>query len=236
MSPKTIFEDEYILVVDKPPGWITNEASTTAGQPVLQTWLFNNFDFPIAKDKRLRSGIVHRLDKQTSGLLVIAKRKSAFENLQKQFKERLVEKKYKALVHGRVELREGSIEVPVGRQTWNRRKFGVVPGGRKAKTRYRVIAYFKKESKDFTLLELLPKTGRTHQIRVHLNYLRHPIVADELYAGRKRQRDDRKWCPRLFLHAASLGITHPKTKRRQTFEAPLPEDLNKALKELAKLG
>lgn len=235
MNPRTIFEDDNILIIDKPAGWITNEASTTAGQPVLQTWLFNNFDYAIAKDKRFRSGIVHRLDKETSGVLIVAKTKEAFENLQNQFKKRIVEKKYTALAHGKVGLKKGSIEVPVGRLPWNRKRFGVVPGGRNAKTRYEVKAYFKKSSDEYTLLELFPKTGRTHQIRVHLKYLRHPIVSDELYAGRKTARKDRSWCPRLFLHASSLAILNPTTKKKVEYETPLPGDLKQALDKLAKL-
>lgn len=235
MNPEIVFEDDNILVLNKPAGWITTKAPSTKGQPVLETWLAKNFNYSIAKDKTTRSGIVHRLDKETTGLLVVAKGKKAFDSLQSQFKKRVVDKRYKALCHGKVELKEGSVEVPVGRQTWNRKKFGVVPGGKKAKTHYKVQEYFKKGKQIFTLLDVSPKTGRTHQIRVHLKYLKHPIVADELYAGRKTARDDRKWCPRLFLHAFSLGFTHPETKRRVEHEADIPQELREVLENLAKL-
>ena len=126
MTPKIIFEDSAILVIDKPSGWIVNNAATTKGQPVIQTWITNNFDFPIAKDARLRSGIVHRLDKETSGVLVVAKNQKAMENLQSQFKSRVVKKEYVALVHGKLEVKTGSVETPVGRLPWNRKRFGVL--------------------------------------------------------------------------------------------------------------
>lgn len=238
MEPRVIFEDEDILVLDKPSGWIVNESETTRGQPVIQTWLFNNFDFPISKDKRVRSGIVHRLDKETSGVLLVAKTKPSFKNLQIQFKKRLVDKTYLALVHGKIELEEGSVEVPVGRLSWARKKFGVVPGGRKALTRYRVISNFKfpNSNNRFTLVEFYPKTGRTHQIRIHAKYLGHPIVSDELYAGRKTSRNDRMWCPRLFLHAKKIGFMHPGTKRRVDFESGLSDDLATPLASLEKVS
>lgn len=234
MQPRVIFEDESVLVLDKPAGWIVNEAETTKGQPVIQTWLFNNFDYPSAKDKTLRSGIVHRLDKETSGVLAAAKRKSAFENLQSQFKRRLVEKQYTALVHGKVEPKKGKIEVPVGRLPWDRKKFGIVLQGRKSETSYSVETYIKGENGQFSLVSFAPKTGRTHQIRVHAKYLGHPIVADATYAGRKTARSDRKWCPRLFLHAGKLSFNHPATKRRVSFESSLPQDLKNVLGLLAK--
>jgi 23S rRNA pseudouridine1911/1915/1917 synthase len=173
--------------------------------------------------------VVHRLDKETSGLLIVAKTPEAFKNLQKQFKERRVEKKYLALVHGKVEPKEGEIKAPVGRLPWQRKKFGVIAGGREAKTRYRVMADSKWQMANYSLLELKPKTGRTHQLRVHLKFWGHPIVADDKYAGRKRSRKDREWCPRLFLHACFLAFTHPTTKERVEFSLSLPQDLKKAL-------
>lgn len=231
-KPKVIHEEDSFFLIDKPPGYIVNEAKTTKGQPAIQTWLKKEFDYPIAKSREQRSGIVHRIDKETSGILIVAKTKKAFENIQKQFKKRSVKKTYKALAHGRVEIEKDSIEVPVGRQPWNREKFGVVPGGRRAHTDYKVEGYYKKAKEEYTLLALYPKTGRTHQIRVHLKYLKHPIVSDELYAGRKRARRDRRWCPRLFLHAAGIGFENPETGERVNFQSALPEDLKAALSKL----
>lgn len=232
MEPKIIFEDEFILVIDKPAGWIVNDASTTNGQPTLQSWIAKNFKFQIANDKLFRSGIVHRLDKETSGLLLVAKTKEVFENLQAQFKNREVKKTYTALVHGKVAPLDSSasngvgiIKAPVGRLPWRRDRFGVLPGGREATTRYKVIRYYDIKNENFTLLELYPQTGRTHQIRIHLKYLGHPIVSDEFYAGRKTARNDRKWCPRLFLHAGKIAFKHPINGERLEFVSDLPNDL-----------
>jgi 23S rRNA pseudouridine1911/1915/1917 synthase len=234
-KPQVIYQDDQYFIINKPPGFIVNEAKTTKGQPVLQTWIKENFDYEIATSREFRSGIVHRIDKETSGILIIAKTIKSFKNLQKQFKEREVKKTYKALVHGKVEIKKGNISVPVGRQPWNRERFGVVPGGRKAETDYEVQKYFKKDKEVFSLMTLYPKTGRTHQIRVHLKYLGYPIVADEFYAGRKTARRDRKWCPRLFLHAFAIEFAHPISGKKVTYEAPLMRDHKKALSELEEI-
>lgn len=226
MNPTIIFEDESILVLDKPSGWITNDASTTTTQPVIQTWLRENLKYLLVGDRDRRDGIVHRLDKETSGLLVVAKTITAFENLQSQFKERKVAKTYIALAHGEVIPKEGKIEASVGRLPWRRQRFGVLPGGREAITNYKVLKTLSKDNEKFSLVELYPKTGRTHQIRIHLKFIGHPIVGDNFYAGRKTSRDDRLWCPRLFLHAAKISFFHPETGKELTFESELPKDLN----------
>lgn len=235
MEPKIIFEDEEIFVLDKHSGWITNESATTTNQPVVQTWLKENFKYPIALSSEFRSGVVHRLDKETSGILLVAKTKEAFEELQRQFKSREVKKTYIALAHGRVELEEGEISATVGRLPWRRDRFGVLPGGREATTKYKILANYTGQDGDFSLLELKPKTGRTHQIRIHLKHIGHPIVADEFYAGRKTSRKDRKWCPRLFLYASEISFTHPKTKKPVMFKSEFPSDLEQSLTTLTEL-
>lgn len=217
------------MVIDKPAGYIVNNAETTKGQPTVQDWLMEDNRSEIARDMELRSGIVHRLDKETSGLLIIAKTKQSFEKLQSEFKERVVKKTYMALVHGRVENEEGKIEASVGRLPWRRDRFGVLPGGREASTGYKVVDRFEKDSEEYSLLELYPKTGRTHQIRIHLKYINHPIVGDSFYAGRKTARKDRVWCPRLFLHAFKIEFVHPVTRKVIKLEAPLEEDLSTSL-------
>lgn len=226
---KILYEDHDVLVVDKPAGLVVNRADTQKAE-TLQDWVakYLHIDGQGIGD---RCGIVHRLDKETSGVLVIAKTENAFNNLQAQFKERRTAKKYIALVSGKVEPDEGTIEAPVGRNPFNRTRFSVVSDGRDAVTDYKVIAL----AGDYSLLELVPKTGRTHQIRVHCKYIGHPIVGDELYAGRKTAKKQRTWCPRQFLHAGELTFEHPITGLKKTFKAPLPEDLEKVW-EMVKKG
>jgi 23S rRNA pseudouridine1911/1915/1917 synthase len=224
VEPKIIFEDKDFLIVDKPAGVIVNDAETTKGKLTLQSWL-STLDYPLAKSKEERGGIVHRLDKETSGILIVAKTREAFNSLQREFKERSVEKIYIALVHGKVEPEKGTIEVSVGRLPWRRDRFGVLPGGREARTDYEVISFYKKDGEEYSLVEVKPKTGRTHQIRIHFKYLRYPLVSDSFYAGRKTARKDRTWCPRLFLHASRIKFKHPTTGKEVTFETSLPADL-----------
>lgn len=231
MEPKIIFEDDSLFVIDKPAGWIVNEAATTKDQPVLQTWL-RQFDYPLADDPDSRHGIVHRLDKETSGVMIVAKDKEAFDKLQAEFKAREVQKTYIALVHGKLVPEEGRVEVPVGRLPWRRDRFGVVAGGRNSLTLYKVLEFFPGNNAGHTLVEFYPKTGRTHQIRIHCKYIGHAIVADEFYAGRKTARNDRKWCPRLFLHAASIKFIHPVSGQPAEFSSALPEDLSHVLETI----
>jgi len=226
-TPKILFEDKSLLVIDKPPFWVVNDSETSKNTTTLQKWLEEK-DYPISRRKNLRSGIVHRLDKETSGLLLVAKDEESFIKLQSQFKQRKVSKGYFALVHGRLTKR-GVIQTPIGRLPWNRKRFGVVPGGKPAITYYQPQKIYKKAGNFFSFVKVFPKTGRTHQIRVHFKYLGFPIVSDDLYAGRKTFRDDRNWCPRLFLHAFSLKFTHPKTNEKVGFVLPLAKDLAKAL-------
>lgn len=231
---KIIYKDNDILVLDKPSGITVNNADTTKGQFTVQDYLQEKFSLQNPtndeSDFYKRAGIVHRIDKETSGILVVARNKESFDNLQLQFKERKVNKTYVALVHGHVESLEGEISVPIGRLPWNRKRFGVLSGGKEAKTFYKVL---EKYQKPFTLLELTPKTGRTHQIRVHLKYFNHPIFGDFLYAGRKTSRDDRKILERFFLHAEKINFFHPTTGKKIEFESPLPLELWQTLKTVS---
>ena len=239
---KVIYEDSDILVLDKPAGITVNRSDTTRGEETVQDWIEKNIKLkpPNLKgnektDFYKRSGIVHRIDKETSGILLVAKNIESFEGLQRQFKERLIEKTYLALVHGKVIPEVGEISVPVGRLPWNRKKFGVLAGGREAVTKYKVLSILYlvsgKKEEPMSLLELYPKTGRTHQIRVHLKYFNHPIFADFLYAGRKTARDDRKVLNRVFLHAHKISFTHPVTNKQISLESPMPEELAKIINQ-----
>ena len=232
MTAKILFEDETILVIDKPAGVIVNRAKTTKNEETVQDWIEDNFDFPTANCQILRNGIVHRLDKETSGLLLIAKTQKAFESLQKQFKERKIKKKYLALIHGKVEPAQGVIQATISRSPFDRKKFGVFLGGREAKTNYKVEKYYHLDTENYSFLELAPTTGRTHQIRVHLKFIGHSIVADEKYTGRKTLRKDKKWCPRLFLHAAALSFIHPISHQEINLSSELPSDLRLVIMKL----
>lgn len=234
LIPSIIFEDEHLIVINKPAGWIVNSTSTSLDQPVIQDWLKKNFDFPIAKSWDYRSGIVHRLDKDTSGVLLIAKTSDNFEALQNLFRERKVKKRYTALVHGHVSPASGTIEVQVGRLPWNRRRFGVVPGGRDSLTRYNVDSEYSLGEKKYSLVSFFPETGRTHQIRIHAKHIGHPIVSDSFYAGRKTSRKDQLWCPRIFLHASEISFPDPVTGGVRVFSAAIPDDLAAALSILEK--
>lgn len=259
MEPKVIFEDSEILVLDKPAGMVVNRSDTTKGEKTVQDWVESKFriqnshfvarraEFRIGEETDFykRAGIVHRLDKETSGILLVAKTSDAFVNLQAQFKQRKVQKTYVALVHGKIEPESGEIDVAVGRLPWNRKRFGVLSGGREAVTKYKILRYYDTKilgSNGGTLVELYPKSGRTHQIRVHLQYIHHSIFADPLYGGRKTSRTDRKLLPRVFLHAAKVSFMHltfaeasaggPKTNKPLSFECPLPADLKRFLATL----
>lgn len=245
-EPKILFEDNHILIVDKPSGLTVNRADTTKGEQTLQDFVEDYLRLPKHSPKvsdtfnpeevfNSRAGIVHRLDKETSGILVVAKTLFAFEDLQKQFKERRVKKVYTALSHGKVVPEEGIISVPMGRLPWNRMRFGVVAGGRDSVTKYKILRYYDTKilgNEILTLLELYPETGRTHQIRVHLKHINHPIVSDLLYGGRKVAREDRKILPRMFLHASKLTLFHPVTSQEQSFESPPPKELEEFLFKL----
>jgi 23S rRNA pseudouridine1911/1915/1917 synthase len=217
MTIPVIYEDDSMLVLNKPSGLVVNRADSVKVATV-QDWVENTYRIFIED----RAGIVHRIDKETSGILLIAKTPGAFYELQRQFKERLIHKTYIAIVHGKLVPTEGEINAPVGRLPWNRERFGIVPGGKESVTKYNVQKYIK----DLSVVELHPESGRTHQIRVHLKYINHPIVGDYLYAGRKTARADRTWAPRVMLHAWKLQCAHPSTHTELAFEAPIPDDMN----------
>ena len=241
-DPEILFEDPSIIVISKPAGMVVNRADTTRAYKTVQEWAeskipnlanYNPEEFSEFGD---RGGMVHRLDKETSGILIIAKDETSFKKLQAQFKSREVKKEYTALVHGIVEPAQGEVNVPIGRLPWNRTRFGYLEEGRDSLTLYKTVKHKKlvsgKETEDLTLLQINPQTGRTHQIRVHMRYINHPIFADELYAGRKQSKKDRKILPRHFLHAGKISFAHPVTGEVMNFEAELPIDLTSFLATL----
>lgn len=239
ISPRVIWEDEDICVIDKPAGMVVNR-SQTSGNNTIQEWHWSRLGRLSGEGEFFdKQGVVHRLDKDTSGVMVLAKTPEAYEALKKQFLERSTKKTYLALVHGRMGEEQGMISAPIERHPKDRMKF-TVGGNKAAITEWRVaplpgvnLNHLAGETgENVTLLEVEPHTGRTHQIRVHMKHLGHQIVSDPLYGGRKEYREDVKWCPRLFLHAKSLELGHPVTGEKVTFEANLPGELESVVKSL----
>jgi len=217
-----VYEDADLLVVDKPAGLAVHPAPGHPGHTLVNAVL--NYLPSLADDAdSLRPGIVHRLDKDTSGLILVAKNRVAQARLSDQFKSRSVAKSYLVLVKGKLTPASGVIEAAIGRDPRHRQRMAVVSRGRQARTGYRVVRYVG----DFTLLEITPETGRTHQIRVHLAAIGFPVVGDATYGVRS------PYLSRQFLHASKLGFRLPSSDRYVEFESPLPPDLQQALKALA---
>jgi len=217
-----LFEDEAILVLNKPAGLVVHPAAGHAQGTLVNALLHHCPSLAALHSER--PGIVHRLDRDTSGVMVVAKTQTALQVLQGQFQARRVEKVYRALVYGVPTAPQGIIDVPLGRDPRHRQRFAPLPDGKPARTRYAVVQTFA----GYGLLDVRPETGRTHQIRVHLAWLGHPVVGDALYGRRRTSLPLR----RQFLHAARLRFDHPLTGRRLTFSAPLPPDLQTALDAL----
>jgi 23S rRNA pseudouridine1911/1915/1917 synthase len=228
-----VYEDETLVVVNKTAGLVVHPASGTPSGTLANALAYHFQQLPDRGG--IRPGLVHRLDRDTSGLLVVAKTEAALENLSDQFRDRTVFKSYVALVHGRVLNESGKIDQPLARDPSNRTRMAVVRGGRNSLTVYRV----KRAYERFTLLDVELKTGRTHQIRVHLAWIKHPVVGDETYGGGRDNtiRDPQlrariRGLKRQFLHAEKLAFTHPATKERVIFESPLPQSLSALLESL----
>ena len=217
-----IYEDDHMLVVDKPAGM---PAHPGVGHPdsTLLNAILGIRPKVASVSGTLRPGLVHRLDKDTSGLMVVAKTDHAHSSLAGQLKSRTVDKGYLALVVGRLDPAEAIIEAPIGRDPSDRKKMSIIEDGREASSRYRTIAPLR----GCTYVDVRPKTGRTHQIRVHFASIGHPVFGDATYGF----ADPR--LARQFLHAASLEFEHPATGKRVGFESPLPDDLRAVLDELS---
>lgn len=238
MNMPILFEDEYLMVINKLAGVVVNRAESVVGE-TIQDWVDIKLKNQNSKIKtnsetenlfKQRSGVAHRLDKETSGCLLIAKEPAILVELLRQFKERTVHKEYTALVYGKVEPRAGEWRLPIGRSHKKHGQFKVDPTGKISETGYRVEA----EYEGYTLLKLFPKTGRTHQLRVHLKHVKHPVVGDALYGG-GRGNKDRQWCPRVFLHASVIEFNQPIDKRLIKISAPLASELKRVLDQLRRV-
>jgi 23S rRNA pseudouridine1911/1915/1917 synthase len=213
-----IYEDDDILVIDKPSGLVVHPAAGHPSGTLVNALLGYLGEGVASVGERTRPGLVHRLDKETSGLLVVAKKEAARLALVRAFSGRTVHKEYLALIAGRPPEPAGEIDLPIGRDPRNRLRFAGVSSGKEALTRY----FTEKEYRDYTLMRLAPVTGRTHQLRVHLASLGRPIVGDTVYGGEP--------APRLFLHAAKLSFRLNGVDRE--FSSPLPKELTKYLAKL----
>jgi 23S rRNA pseudouridine1911/1915/1917 synthase len=220
-----VYQDEQIILVNKAPGMVVHPASGHPDGTLVNALLAHVPELALVGGTR-RPGIVHRLDKDTSGLMVVALTEASRLKLKSQFQARTVHKHYLALVEGILTPPAGLVDAPIARSKHRRKRMAVVRDGRPAQTEYHTLESFDAH----TLLEASPKTGRTHQIRVHLAFLGHPLVGDMVYGRRKRTTP----LKRHFLHAHQLSFMHPTNGEEMTFNAPLPGDLTHVLNWLRK--
>lgn len=231
-----VYEDEALLVVNKPAGMVVHPAHGNFTGTLVNALLYHLRDVPLFKSGEVRPGLVHRIDRNTSGLLVIAKTEMAMNHLARQFFERSTERLYIALVWGDMETDSGTITGHIGRSIRDRKKMQVFPNGEQGKhavTHWKVIERFGY----VTLIECSLETGRTHQIRAHMEFIKHPLFSDEVYGGDKILKGNLttkykqfvencfELCPRHALHAKTLGFTHPLTNTKMYFDSQLPSDM-----------
>lgn len=222
MPLKIVYEDSDLLIIDKPAGLAVHPGAGRSTHTLVNALLAHCPDLS-SNTGSLRPGIVHRLDKDTSGLMVVAKSDVAQASLSSQLKARSVVKRYLALVDDHLSPRQGAIEAPIGRDPRQRKRMAVVNDGKEARTLYHVARYVG----DYTFVEVTPETGRTHQIRVHLSAIGHPVVGDAVYGKRS------PFLSRQFLHAHVLGFKHPRTGQYVEFRSELPAELEEALESIA---
>ncbi len=223
-----VYEDDDVLVVDKPRGMVVHPAAGNENGTLVNAIMYHCGDRLSSINGVIRPGIVHRIDKDTSGLLVIAKNDSAHESLSRQLAEHTVTRRYEALLFDNLNEDEGTIDEPLARDPSNRLRYAVVHGknSKRAVTHWKVLKRFGR----FTLIEARLETGRTHQIRVHMSYIKHPLVGDMLYGPRKQPFD----VSGQLLHAKKLGFIHPKTGEYMEFESHRPEIFERVLEKLEK--
>ena len=218
-----VYEDDDVIVINKPQGMVVHPAPGHDEHTLVNALLYH---CPLSTiNGTFRPGIVHRIDKDTSGLLMVAKNDKSHRSLAKQLKDKTNIREYVALVHGRIAEDEGTINAPIGRSLKDRKKQAVVKDGRNAVTHFEVL----KRYRDYTLVKCILETGRTHQIRVHMKYIGHPLVGDPLYGPKKTIKGNGQ-----FLHAGKLGFVHPTTGKLLVFEAPLPKIFQECLEKLDK--
>lgn len=222
LNLEIVYEDEDVAVVNKPKGMIVHPAAGNYENTLVHGLLYELEDLSTINGVA-RPGIVHRIDKDTTGLLMIAKNDKASLSLTEQLKAHTCKRTYQALVYGTIQENKGKINAPIGRDQMDRKKMAVTKNGKEAITHFTVLKRFK----DFTLVECALETGRTHQIRVHFSYIGHPLVGDKVYGRRKVIGDEGQ-----FLHAKTIGFLHPSTGQWMEFDSELPEYFKVFLKQL----
>ena len=213
MDLDIVYEDEDVMVINKPNGLVVHPAVGNYDNTLVNGLLYHSKNLSTINGE-FRPGIVHRIDAYTTGLLMVAKNDKAHESLAKQLEEKTTVRKYIALVWGVIKSDTGTIDAPIGRDPRDRKKMATIENGKNAVTNFKVLERYK----NATLIELKLETGRTHQIRVHMNYIGHPVVNDNVY-GRRKIIDETGQC----LHAATIGFVHPKTNKYMEFSSELPE-------------
>lgn len=223
-----VYEDEDLLIVNKPAGMVVHPAPGNSSGTLVNALMHHCGDNLSSINGVIRPGIVHRIDKNTSGLLMVAKNDKAHNSLSQQLAEHSITRKYRAIVYNNIREDEGTVNEPIGRDPRNRLRNAVTDiNSRHAVTHYRVIERFGQ----FTYIEAVLETGRTHQIRVHMSHIRHPLLGDELYGPVKNKLG----ASRQMLHAGILGFVHPSSEEYMEFESPLPDDFRKMLNKLREL-
>ena len=219
-----LYQDADVVLVNKPSGMVVHPAAGNESGTLVNALLYHVHDLS-GIGGEMRPGIVHRLDKDTSGLILIAKNDAAHAALSEQFKQRTMERHYRAVAHGSFSKEEGLIDAPIGRHPVDRKKMAVVQNGKPSRTEWHVLEHVSGP----TYLDVHLLTGRTHQIRVHMLSIGHPLLGDKIYAPNLKTSVR---VPRLMLHAYSLAFTHPTTGERMTFRAPLPAAFEETLQKL----
>lgn len=244
-EPTILYEDEDVLVIDKPYGWLVHEDGHNNEAPTVVEWLVSRAPearsvgepgFSRGGEELDRSGVVHRLDRETSGVLILAKTQAAHQQLKQQFQDRLAHKEYRAFVYGRINDRWGTINRPIGRSAKDHRRRSAERGAkgvlREAITDFERIGMGEYKDEPFSYVKLLPKTGRTHQLRAHLRAIDRPIVGDALYAEYKMKNSSNLELQRLALHAHILELELPNGTTER-FIAPVPQDFELAAERIA---
>lgn len=225
MDLDIVYEDQDVILINKPKNMVVHPAAGHYTGTLVNGLMDHCKDDLSGINGVLRPGIVHRIDKDTTGILIVCKNDMAHQSIAAQLKEHSITRKYHAIVYDNIKEEEGTVDAPIGRSPKDRKKMAITPSGRHAVTHYRVL---KRLKKGFTYIECQLETGRTHQIRVHMASVKHPLLGDDVYGPKKQKYSLEGQC----LHAKVLGFVHPRTKKYMEFEVPLPEYFENLLKKL----